>query len=117
MTRPVAACVVLVTTPVVADAERIVQALVEERLAACGNIVPAVSSIFTWQGALERSAEVLVLLKTSQALLPALTARVVEMHPYELPEILAVPVLGGLDAYLEWIEASTGPVPTGEEVD
>lgn len=117
MTRPVHACVVLVTAPVAADAERIVHVLVAERLAACGNIVPGITSIFTWQGSVERTGEVLVLLKTTQRLLPALTERVAELHPYEVPEILALPVLGGLDAYLEWVEASTEPLSEEAEAD
>lgn len=117
MTRAVHACVVLVTVPVSADADRIVHALVEERLAACGNILPGVTSIFAWQGSMERAGEVLVLLKTTQQMLPALTERVAELHPYDVPEILALPALGGLDAYLEWVEASTGPRSEEEEAD
>jgi periplasmic divalent cation tolerance protein len=117
MSRAVHACVVLVTVPVLSEAERIVAALVEARLAACGNILSGVRSIYTWHGAVERADEVLVLLKTTQAQLPALTERVAELHPYDVPEVLALPALGGLTAYLDWVDASTGPMPSEEEVD
>lgn len=117
MSRPVHACVVLVTVPVLADAERIVAVLIGERLAACGNIIPGLTSLYSWQGAMERSAEVLVLLKTTQARLTALTERVVELHPYDLPEVLALPALGGLAAYLQWVEDSTSLVTEEEEAE
>jgi periplasmic divalent cation tolerance protein len=111
------ACVVLVTAPSGEVAATLARTVVEERLAACGNILPGVTSIFAWQGSMERAGEVLVLLKTTQRLLPALTERVAELHPYDVPEILALPALGGLDAYLEWVEASTGPHSEEEEAD
>jgi periplasmic divalent cation tolerance protein len=101
------ACVVLVTCASEAAAEALATTLVEERLAACGNIVPGVRSIYRWQGAVQRDSETLLLLKTTAATVPALSGRVRELHPYDLPEVLALPVSGGLHEYLEWIEEST----------
>jgi periplasmic divalent cation tolerance protein len=82
-------------------------ALVEERLAACGNILPGVRSIYRWQGAVQHDAEVLLLLKTVTPRLPALSARIRELHAYDVPEVLALSVLGGLQEYLAWIAEST----------
>lgn len=101
------ACVVLVTAPTGEVAAALARTLVEERLAACGNILPAVRSIYRWQDEVQDEPEVLLLLKTVQPAVPALTERVVALHPYELPEVIALPVLGGLDAYIGWIEEST----------
>lgn len=84
-------------------AERLAEALVADGLAACVNIVPGLRSVYRWQGAIERSDETLLLIKTTQEGLPALSARIVELHPYELPEIVAVEVAGGLSAYLDWV--------------
>ena len=98
---PVLVCVC--TCPDRATADRLAEALVAERLAACVNVVPGVHSVYRWQGAIEREDETLLLIKTTQAGLPALSARIVELHPYELPEIVAVEVAGGLSAYLDWV--------------
>lgn len=91
------------TCPDRESAARIAEALVRERLAACVNIVPGLQSVYRWQGAIERSDETLLLIKTTRAGLPALSARIVELHPYELPEVVAVEVAGGLSAYLDWV--------------
>jgi len=107
MAEPSSACVVLVTCGNEEAATALATALVSERLAACGNIVPGVRSVYRWQGAVQYDAEVLLLLKTVTALVPALSARVRELHSYEVPEVLALPILGGLPAYLAWIEEST----------
>lgn len=93
--------------PDTGSAETIAQALVGERLAACVSILPGMRSVYRWKGALESSQEVLLLVKTTEARLQALTARVVELHPYELPEVIAVEVAAGLPAYLAWIAAET----------
>lgn len=82
--------------------------VVEERLAACANILPAVRSIYRWQGKLQDENEVLVLMKTRQEHFERLKARILELHPYEVPEVLAVPVEQGYAAYLEWIAKGTG---------
>ena len=84
-------------------ADRLAEALVTEGLAACVNVVPGLHSVYRWQGAIERSDETLLLIKTTRTGLPALSARIVELHPYELPEVVAVEVAGGLSAYLDWV--------------
>ena len=75
----------------------------DERLAACVNQLPGVQSTYRWQGAISSDTEVLLLIKTTAACLPALQARLLELHPYELPELIAVPVALGHEAYLQWV--------------
>ncbi len=87
---------------------RIAQALVERQLAACVNLVPGLTSVYRWQGHTETASEVLLLIKTRQAVYPELEAALLALHPYELPEIIAVPIEAGLPAYLSWIETGTG---------
>jgi len=99
----------LCTCPDAASATRIAEALVGERLAACVNLLPGVESVYRWQDRVERASEVLLLIKTTRARLDALTARVVELHPYELPEVIAVDIAGGLPGYLAWIADGTRP--------
>ena len=99
----------LCTCPDAATAARIASALVDDRLAACVNVLPGVESIYRWQGRVERASEVLLLIKSTRERLPALTARVVELHPYELPELVAVDIAGGLPGYLAWIADATRP--------
>lgn len=99
--------IVFTTLPSAEQAAAVARALVEEGLAACGNVVPAVRSIYRWQGKLQDDAEALLLLKTRADLLAALESRLRELHPYEVPELLAVPVDHGFRGYLEWIEGST----------
>jgi periplasmic divalent cation tolerance protein len=81
--------------------------LVEERLAACVNVLPEMESFFRWHGAVERDRERQLVIKTRAALVPELQRRLIEMHPYDLPEFLVVPVSAGSEAYLRWITAST----------
>jgi periplasmic divalent cation tolerance protein len=101
--------VVLVTAPDAATAEVLARALVEERLAACVNVVPGVRSIYRWQGRVEEAAELLLVAKTRADRGAALAARVRELHPYELPEVLELPALGGSEAYLEWVREESSP--------
>jgi periplasmic divalent cation tolerance protein len=101
-----AAVVVLVTAPSQDAAEQLVTAIVEERLAACGNIVPGLTSIYWWDGAVQRDAEVLIIFKTEQSAASRLMARVAELHPYDVPESLVLPVTAGLTPYLAWIAAN-----------
>lgn len=107
MTGPV---VVLSAVGAQPDAERIARALVEERVAACVNIVPGVTSIYRWKGAVEQEGEVLLVIKTMAAQLDALKARLLELHPYELPEVVVLPIGGGHGAYLEWIAEQVRPL-------
>jgi periplasmic divalent cation tolerance protein len=95
--------VVLVTAPGQEVAESLVRRLVEEGLAACGNIVSGVTSIYRWQGAVERETESLIVLKTTAAAGARLVERVVELHPYDVPEVLVMPVDGGYGPYLDWV--------------
>lgn len=95
------------TCPDLASAERLAGALVDERLAACVQVLPGLRSVYRWDGAVERADEVLLLIKTTRERLDALTARVRALHPYELPELLAVEAAGGSSAYLEWVAAET----------
>ncbi len=98
---------VLVTAPDAEVAGRLARTLVEERLAACANILPGLRSIYRWEGAIQEDEEVLVLLKTRAERCPALAARVKDLHPYELPEVLELPVTGGSDAYLDWVRTES----------
>jgi periplasmic divalent cation tolerance protein len=100
---------VFVTCPDPAVAVNLAKSLVEERLAACGNVLPGVRSIYRWEGAVHDGAECLLLLKTTAAGYPALEARVKALHPYDVPEIIAVKVEGGLPAYLQWVADSLQP--------
>ena len=108
MTKP-DALLVFSTFPDAVRAREVGRVLVAERLAACVNVLPGVTSIYVWQGQQEESAEALALLKTRRALYPALEARLRALHPYEVPEIIAVDLTAGLPAYLQWLAAQTGP--------
>ena len=85
--------------------------LVEQRLAACVNLVPGLTSVYHWQGKLEQGTEVLLLIKTTAARYAALEKAIQARHPYELPEIIAVTLIDGLPAYLKWITTSLEPTP------
>ena len=95
------------TCPEPHTAGRVATALVEERLAACANILPGLRSIYRWQGQVEAADEVLLLLKTSPDRYPALQDRLRELHPHELPELLAVESTLGLPEYLRWVADET----------
>ena len=100
---------ILTTCPDEACASTIALALVEARLAACVNVLPRVQSVYRWQGAVESASEVLLLIKSTAERYPALAARLRELHPYAVPEIIALPVSEGLPAYLQWIVSETTP--------
>jgi periplasmic divalent cation tolerance protein len=97
--------IVLSTAGSPEEAARISRALVERGLAACVNRVPGVTSVYRWQGAIEESSEVLLLIKTSSEKLATLEAAVHELHSYEVPEFLVLPVAGGSRSYLDWLFA------------
>jgi periplasmic divalent cation tolerance protein len=99
--------VVLTTFADRAAARAMVRRLVNERLVACGTVVPG-TSVYRWDGAVTEADEALVILKTRRARWDELAAAVQESHPYEAPELLALPVEAGLDAYLGWVNAETG---------
>ncbi len=93
----------LSTFPSTGVASGIARTLVDERLAACVNVVPAVRSIYRWQGAVHAETEVLAIIKTTAERVAAMRARLVELHPYDVPEVIELPVAGGHAAYLAWI--------------
>jgi len=99
--------VVLVTAPTPDEAARLARALVEERLAACGNVLPGLRSIYRWEGKVMDEGEALLVLKTTRARFPALRDRLLALHPYEVPEVLALPVEAGAERYLAWVGAET----------
>lgn len=94
---------VLVTAPSTDKAAELARTLVEEQLAACGNIVPGLRSIYRWEGKVHDEAEVLLILKTKATLFDVLRARVVELHPYQVPEVLRVDIADGHAPYLAWV--------------
>ena len=97
------ALVVLSTFPDADKAAEIARVLVDERLAACVNLVPTVRSIYRWQGAIQDDAEALAVIKTTAERYPALASRLAELHPYDVPEILALPLDDGHAKYLAWL--------------
>jgi periplasmic divalent cation tolerance protein len=96
-----------VTVGSAAEGDRIAHALVEEKLAACVNRLPAIQSIYRWEGKVEQSAEELLVIKTKKALFPALEKRVRELHSYTVPEIIALPIVAGSEPYLDWLGEQT----------
>lgn len=101
------AIVVLTTLATVEEAVKLVHVLLERRLIACGNILPGVQSLYRWEGKVADEREVIVLLKTKAARVEALELAFGELHPYKVPELLALPVSAGLHKYLEWIDDET----------
>lgn len=103
------ALVVLVTAPSVEVARDLARALVDEGLAACVNVVPEVTSIYRWQGRREETPEALLIVKTGPARYEALERRVLELHPYAVAEVLALPVARGAPRYVQWVQESVAP--------
>lgn len=95
------------TAPTAEAARALVATLVERRLVACGTVVPGATSIYRWKGAVERQEEALVVLKTSEQRWGELAAALPGLHPYEVPELVAMPVVGGHPAYLKWLSDET----------
>ncbi|MGB9960399.1 MAG: divalent-cation tolerance protein CutA [Candidatus Bathyarchaeales archaeon] len=102
------AIVVLVTTSSKQEAEKIAQSLLEEKLIACANIICLVHSLFWWQGKIDTAQEHLILMKTRKNLFDKLSERVKALHSYEVPEIIALPIVEGAKDYLEWLNKSLG---------
>ena len=107
MTRSDKYRVVLVTAPKITVARKLAKLVLEERLAACVNIVPGVESHYWWEGKVCRDAEVLLVMKTAKAKLKALEERVLAAHPYDTPEFVVLPIESGSKRYLDWISSST----------
>ena len=99
--------IVLTTLPAEGDAEGFASQLVEERLAACVNILPAMRSVYRWKGSVERADERQVVIKTTAQRIAALEARFRALHPYDLPEFVVIPIVQGSAGYLAWLTEST----------
>lgn len=102
---------VISTLPDREHAEKMAHFLIEQQLAACVNILPGATSVYRWQSKVESANETILLIKTTMARYPALEAAIKNQHPYELPEIIAVPISAGLPAYLEWVATETSNDP------
>lgn len=99
--------VVYCTCPDAGTAHRLARGLVEARVAACVSVTPPLTSVYRWQGRTEVTEEVLMLVKTTRERYAALEEAILAAHPYELPEIIALPVTAGLHGYIEWVEQCT----------
>ena len=103
--------IVMTTVASAEDAARLGRTLVEERLAACATVLPSAHSIYSWQGKIESSDEILLLLKTTTDQLPALESRLQELHSYETPEFLVIEIEAGSESYLKWLRENLGVQP------
>ena len=103
-------CMVIISSAGLAEADQIADALVQQRLAACVQILP-MQSRYRWQGEVTRDDELLLIIKTSRDRFDALRERLPMLHPHELPELVAVEAADGLAAYLDWVRAETRPAP------
>ncbi|MCS6966739.1 MAG: divalent-cation tolerance protein CutA [Candidatus Kapabacteria bacterium] len=101
--------VMFITTPSLENARQLARVLVAEHLAACCNVVPTVYSYFSWKDALHEAQEALLIVKTHQELLEALQQRVTELHPYDVPEIIALPLGVSAEPYLQWLHEVLRP--------
>lgn len=103
-------CVIALTTlPADADAHAFATALIEERLAACVNVLPEMTSIYRWEGKVEQAPERQLVVKTTGARLAELRERVRQLHTYDVPEFVVIPIIDGSDPYLRWVRESTAP--------
>ena len=105
---------VLMTAPDMQAAEKIVRRLLDEGLVACGNILPGATSLYRWEGKVQRDEEVVVVMKSVQGAAAQVVGRAGELHPYDVPEILVHQVAGGAPAYLAWVRNECRPAPAGE---
>ena len=101
-------CIVLCTCPDQASAEALATRLVENKLAACINIVPSITSIYQWKGKTEKGQELLLVIKSKPGAFESVKKAILEGHPYELPEIISIPLLNGFSNYLSWIDENVG---------
>ena len=104
---PQSISIIFVTSPSAAEAERLAHTLLEEQLAACVNIVPNITSHYRWQGAIETSSELLLIIKTAEPRFEALRTRILELHPYAVPEIIALSPSAVHQAYADWVSSET----------
>ncbi len=99
--------VIYITTSSISEAKKIGRALVEKKLAACSNIISPIRSIYRWQGKICDDKEALIILKTKKKLFKQIVAMVEELHSYDVPEIIALPIIEGSDQYLSWLKEET----------
>jgi periplasmic divalent cation tolerance protein len=97
----------LCTCPDMATATRLAESLVEAALAACVNILPGLTSVYRWEGKIAKDSEVLLMIKTTEQRVAEVVAHIQREHPYDLPEVIAHPIVAGLDSYLEWVRTCT----------
>ena len=107
--------VAFTTAPSAEEGRRLARALVERRLVACGTVIPGAVSVYRWRGAVEEQDEALVILKTTAERWPELAAAFPDLHPYEVPELLALPVVSGLAPYLRWVSDETSRLVADKE--
>ncbi len=100
-------CIILITAGSVEEGERIAGSLVDNHLVACVNVVPSITSVFFWEGKSDRQTEVLLIAKSRKSLLNQITDHVKKIHSYTVPEIIAIPIIGGSEDYLKWVEETT----------
>lgn len=105
-TNPAPAVVALVTAPNLKTARKLAKVVLQSRLAACANLIPKIESHYWWNGKLEKSAEVLIIFKTTKARLQKLQTAVLENHPYDTPEFIVLPIVSGSKKYLDWVAES-----------
>jgi periplasmic divalent cation tolerance protein len=110
MTDTSSVLIVLSTFPADRDVQPLARALLSERLAACVNVLPAMQSIYRWEGDVEQATEHQLLIKTSAARLDALKARLLELHPYDVPEFVAITATDAAESYSRWVIESTSPL-------
>ncbi|MGV3774954.1 MAG: divalent-cation tolerance protein CutA [Verrucomicrobiales bacterium] len=103
---------ILITAPSLTVARRLAALLLKEKLVACASLVPKIESHYWWQGQLESSTEVLIILKTNSAAVPQIEKLAIANHPYETPEVIALEIKDGNEKYLNWISSSTVPSPS-----
>lgn len=101
------AIVILITASSVKEAKKISEGLLKKRLAACVNVVPRVESTYWWKGKIEKAPEALLLVKSRRALIAALTREVKRLHSYTVPEVIALPIIGGNPDYIRWLREET----------
>ncbi len=100
-------CIILITAGSVEEGERIAGSLVDNHLVACVNVVPSITSLFFWEGKSDRQTEVLLIAKSRKSLLDNIIDHVKKIHSYTVPEVIALPIIGGSEDYLKWVEETT----------
>lgn len=100
--------IVFCTCPPTLNAQKLARELVEQKLAACVNIIPKITSVYTWKDQIFEENEILLMIKTTQKAYPKLETWIRQQHPYEIPEIIALPIIAGFEPYLQWILTHIG---------